>query len=248
LARAAVRHEAPRTPPTDLEALRRRGRPGPVDHLGDHGIDRHRFRVGQRFAALQSGQLQQFDDQPAEPVGLVPDPLGEAAGGLRVRALFIVHRVGERLGQELEGADGGLQLVAHVGDEVATHPAQPMRLGNVECLDRHVAAVEGNGPDMYAERLDVAPTGHVEFHLAAGPSPSSLTGQRTDDGVRDRGSAGNARSDQAHLVSGRVDEHRPVLAVQHEHADSQCVEAAPTQPLAATRPLHAVIVGPAFTR
>ena len=60
--------------------------------------------------------------------------------------------VGERLGQEPEGADGRLQLVAHVGYEVTPHGLEPLAVRYVlddgDAADRAVPVGEGDGADL----------------------------------------------------------------------------------------------------
>jgi hypothetical protein len=63
----------------DRDAAGRGGRTGPVDRLGDHLVDRHQARVGQRVGALQPRQVDELLDQPGEPVRLVLQAAGEAA-------------------------------------------------------------------------------------------------------------------------------------------------------------------------
>ena len=71
---------------------------------------------GRRLLGLDQAEVEQVVDDPREPVGLAHDPLGELARrppGRRSAAM--------RLGEQPERADRRLQLVAHVGDEVAAH-------------------------------------------------------------------------------------------------------------------------------
>src|SRR5256884_269645 len=65
-----------------------------------------------------------------------------------------------------------------------------------------------------------------------------LPGQGTDDGVRDGCPPdGGTGAQQPHLLGGRVGQHRPVLPVQDEDPDAQCVEAAPAQPFGPGAPV-----------
>ena len=68
----------------------------------------------ERVVALEPGQLDDLLDQLGEPVALGQHPPGEALHGLGV-----VGGVGDRLGEQADRADRGLQLVADVGHEVA---------------------------------------------------------------------------------------------------------------------------------
>ena len=49
----------------------------------------------------------------------------------------LVRRCLERLGEQADRADRGLQLVADVGDEVAAHVVEPVRLGAVVGEQQH---------------------------------------------------------------------------------------------------------------
>jgi hypothetical protein len=182
---------------------------GAVDDLGDHPVDRDRLGRGQRLGALQAGELEQLVHQPAHPRRLVVDPLGEAPGGHQSLRLLVagvaptarrrtLGGVEQRLGEQLQRADRGLQLVAHVRHEVAPHPGQPVRLGDVGRLDRDMRRVEGHGAQVQAERGVRSPratTGKIKLHLAAHARASHLAGQRTQDGVC-------RRSCRAHHPSG----------------------------------------------
>ena len=110
----------------DLELLGAGRGAGAVDGLGDHRVDVDRHQLGQRLAALQPGEVDQLAHQPGQPVGLVRDPAGEALHRLRV-----VGGLLDRLGQQGQRADRRLQLVPHVGDEVAADRLGAPGLGDV---------------------------------------------------------------------------------------------------------------------
>ena len=71
---------------------------------------------------LHPGEVDDLLDQAGQPGRLDLHPAGEALHGLRV-----VGRVGDRLGEQRERADRGLELVADVGDEVAADRLDPTR-------------------------------------------------------------------------------------------------------------------------
>jgi hypothetical protein len=120
--------------------------------------------------------------------------------------------------------------VADVGDEVPAYPGDPVRLGHVGRLDRHVPVAERDRPDVYPERVPSVAPGQVQLHLPAGTRAPGLSGQGTHDGVGDRrASHGRPGAQQPHLPRGRVGQHRPVVRVEHQHTDPQGVEAAPAE-------------------
>ena len=95
-----------------------------LDRLGHHEDDRdgltRRCPLG-----LEAREVEQVVDDPADPEGLEVDALGEPAGHVGV-ALDE-----EGLGQQAERADGGLELVAHVRDEVAADLLEAAALRDV---------------------------------------------------------------------------------------------------------------------
>lgn len=232
LAVAAVGGQAPLPLGHHLDPAGGGRRAGPVEHLGDHPVDRDGLRRGLRLRALEPGQLQQLLHQPAEPGGLVLDPLGEPAGGQHVLGELrgTVGRLGgvdQGLGEELQRPDRGLQLVADVGHEVPPHPGQPVRLGDVGGLDGDVPAADAHRPQVHAERVlpgVVAAPGQVELDLAPHPGPPHLPGEGTDQRVGRDGAGGGAGSEQAHRPRGRVHEHRHVVRAEHHDAGAQRVD------------------------
>ena len=95
----------------------------------------------QRLAPeLDPRQLQELVDDAGEAVGLA-DQLGREAGD-DLRLVL----VGQRLGQQRDGADRRLQLVADVGDEIRPHRVQADPLAGV--LDG------AHGPDLPAVHAD----------------------------------------------------------------------------------------------
>ena len=85
---------------------------------------------------LDAGQLEQVVDRAADPQGFGEDALREATDDIGV--VLTEHR----LGQQAQRADRRLELVADVGDEVATNGLEPASFGDV--LDaRVVSATDG---------------------------------------------------------------------------------------------------------
>ena len=82
-------------------------------------------RTRRRLLRLDLAEVEQVVDDAREAIGLAHDPVGELLHDARV-----VGR-GHRLGEQPERADRRLQLVAHVGDEVAAHALDAPRLGDV---------------------------------------------------------------------------------------------------------------------
>ena len=86
---------------------------------------------------LQPAELDDLVGEAGEPIGLDGEPLREA--------LDLVRLVGgglEGLGEQPDRADRGLELVADVGDEVAAHLVEPVRLGAVLGEQQHEAGAE----------------------------------------------------------------------------------------------------------
>ena len=81
--------------------------------------------AGRRLLGLDPAQVEQVVDDPADPEGLGVDAAGQPLGHLDVGL------GDEGLGQQAERAHGGLQLVAHVGHEVAADLLEPAALGDV---------------------------------------------------------------------------------------------------------------------
>ena len=123
-----------------------------------------------------------------------------SAGRRRART-SAVGRVQQRLGEQLQRADRGLQLVADVGHEVAADPGHAVRLGDVGGLDRDVAAAECR-PRAGARRAGspaaVATARQVQLDLAAYAGAPDLAGERTDDRVRGDRAGRAAGAQQAH--------------------------------------------------
>ena len=94
--------------------------------LLDHLVDLDRLGIGEGGAALDARELDDLLHQMGEAPGLRLHPLGEAA-----HRIGVLGRVLHGLGQQGDRADGGLQLMGHVGDEVTPGLLDPDRAGEV---------------------------------------------------------------------------------------------------------------------
>ena len=72
---------------------------------------------------LHRRQREQVADDRVEPIGLPGDDAHKAVRGRRI----VDGTVVERLRETLDGRDGRLELVRHVGDEIATHRLEPLQ-------------------------------------------------------------------------------------------------------------------------
>ena len=116
---------------------------------------RHAGRRLERVVGLQPGQLDDLLDQPAEPVGLGEHPLREP-----LDRLGVVRGVGHGLGQQPDGADRRLELVAHVGDEVAADLLDPALPGAVLDQGQHQPGAERRDPGGDVARRLAGPAHH----------------------------------------------------------------------------------------
>lgn len=104
----------------------------PVDGLGDQLVHADRLGVLEGIVVLHPRQVDELLDEVGEPGGLYLHTSGEALDGLRV-----VRGVHDGLGQEGERADGRLELVADIRDEVAPYRFDPPGLGEVLDEEQH---------------------------------------------------------------------------------------------------------------
>ncbi|KIX78569.1 hypothetical protein SF12_08350, partial [Streptomyces sp. MBRL 601] len=123
-----------------------------VHRLGDQLVDVDGLGVLHRVVVLHPGEVDQLLDEAGEPGRLDLHPPGEPLDRLRV-----VGRVPDRLGEQGEGADRGLQLVADVGDEVAAYGFDAAGLGEVLDQEQYQAGAERGDPRGDGE--PVAPAG-----------------------------------------------------------------------------------------
>jgi hypothetical protein len=188
--------------------------PAAVHRLGDQLVHGDRFRVDQPVVVLDPGEFDDLLDQAGQPGGLDQHPAGEAADRLGV-----VAGVLDGLGEQGQGAHRGLQLVRHIGDEVAADRLDPAGLGQV--LDQHQdqPGAERGDPDRDGESvaaLLAATPGDVQVRL---PYLAVAAGQPGHDQHlvhRDR-----AAPDQPQGIRGRAGLDHLVAVVQHHGAGAQ---------------------------
>ena len=125
----------------DLDGLVLGGQPGPVDGVLSSLRQVDGVRLAERGGDLQPGQVDDLLHEPGQPGRLHLHPLGEPGHRLRV-----VVGVEDRLGQQGQPADGGLQLVRHVGDEVAPDLLEPAGLAAVVDEEQHVLGAQRRDP------------------------------------------------------------------------------------------------------
>ncbi len=104
---------------------------------GDDVLDVDERGVLQHGRALEPGEFDDLADQARQTGGLALHAPREAVDGLRV-----VLGVHDRLGEQGDAADGGLQLVADVGHEVTAGLLDPAPLGLVVDEQQEVAHAE----------------------------------------------------------------------------------------------------------
>jgi hypothetical protein len=171
-----------------------------VDRFGDHPVDLDGNRVLDGLAALEAGEVHQVVDQVGQTHGLALHPRGEALDGLGV----VAGRL-DRLGEQRQRPDRGLELVGHVGDEVAAYGVHALRLGQVLEQDEHGGGRERGDPGaqvedagaqrgsayvdlLLADDAVAAHGGHERAHLGGGdPAPrDDAQGGCGGGGVEDR--------------------------------------------------------------
>ncbi len=128
---------------------------------------------------LQPGQVDDLLDERGQPDRLALHPLGEVPDGVRV-----VGRVVHGLGEQVERADRRLQLVAHVGDEVAADLLDPAGLGAVVDEDEHVLGAERRDPGVDDEPGPAERAAReLELPLPDQAEPAGLRGHLAQLGV-----------------------------------------------------------------
>ena len=118
----------------ELDAARLRCHPVLVDGASDDLVDLDELRLGQRIRRLQARELDDLLGDAGEPLATPwsgASRTGAPAPGRRRRC--------ERLGEQADRADRRLELVADVGDEVAAHLVEAVRLGAVVGEQQDVA-------------------------------------------------------------------------------------------------------------
>ena len=104
----------------------------------DDGVEAHQLGRAQRVGPCSRDRSMMSCTSSASRPASCLHPAGEPAHCLRV-----VRGVHQRLGEQRDGPDRGLELVADVRDEVAAYGVDPVLLGAV--LDQEQDMVEPSG-------------------------------------------------------------------------------------------------------
>ena len=153
-------------------------------HPANQRPDPNRLEHQRHGPGLQTGEVQQLLDQARQPLGLLQHHLHRLPVGL-------FHAVQEVLQVRPQRGDGRLQLVGHIGHQVAPEPLEALQLGRhpVERLGKApdlVAALHGDALAVVAARQPFRGRGHVADGLrhAPGHEPRQPEGDRRGDGPR----------------------------------------------------------------
>ena len=140
-----------------------------VDRGLDDLVDLDRQRRVDRGVGLQPRELDDLLDEPGQPLGLGDHPAAEALHRLRV-----VGRVVHGLGEQPDRADRCLELVAHVGDEVAADRLDlPLPRPVLDQREHQPGAERGDAGGDVARRQAVGPA-HQQLGLADRPVAAYL--------------------------------------------------------------------------
>ena len=112
-----------------------------VDRPGDDLVDLDIDGLVERVVALEAGELDDLLHQPGQALALGVHPAGEA-----LHRLGVVGGVDDGVGEQLDGADRRLQLVAHVGHEVAPDRLHPAFAGPVLDQGEHQLGAQRRHP------------------------------------------------------------------------------------------------------
>jgi hypothetical protein len=148
---AAVDDDTPLTRPEQVDALGLRVDPAAVEGRLDHRVETDRGRLLDRVVGLDAGELDDLLDEAGQPLALDLHASGEA-----LHRVGVVRRVLDGFGEQGEGTDRGLELVAHVGDEVAPDRVEAAFLGAVLDEDENQLGSDrrhpgGDGDDILPE-------------------------------------------------------------------------------------------------
>ena len=188
-----------------MPALVRRG-PHPLDGVGHHQVHQHRL-AWRGLLGLDAGQVEQVVDDAAHPEGLVVDAAGQALRHLGVGL------GDQRLGQQAERAHRRLELVAHVGHEVAADLLEPPALRDV--LDQRDHA-ERPAPvvDLVRPHLQRAPGRAVEVERAL--RRALVPGVLEELGHRLGGEGITVAADHQGIGPAVAIDHGAVLVTEHD--------------------------------
>ncbi len=200
----------------DLQAALVRRGAHPLNGIGHDEVDQHGL-AGRGLLGLDAREVEQVIDDAADPEGLVVDAAGQP---LRHVGVGLGD---ERLGQQAQRAHRRLELVAHVGHEVAADLLEPAPLRDVlnerDDPERPAAVV-----DLAGAHLQRAPGRAVEVEGALGRA--LVPGVLQDVGHRLRGQGVAVAADHEGVGPAVAVDHGAVLVAEH-HALGEGVERAP---------------------
>ena len=190
----------------DLDAALVGRGPHPLDGVGHHQVDQHRL-ARRRLLGLDAGQVEEVVDDAAHPEGLGVDPAGQA---LRHLGVGLGH---QGLGQQPQRAHRRLELVAHVGHEVAADLLEAPAFRDV--LDQRDHA-RGPAPvvDLAGPHLEGAAGRSVEVEGALGRT--LVPGVLENLGHRLGGQGVTVAADHQGVGPAVAVDHRAVLVAEHD--------------------------------
>ena len=103
-----------------------------ASHLGafrsvtDKGVDVDRLRAQANLARLHPVEVQHLPDHPVQPLGIAVDVVGQSFDLVRTKAV-----VQQDLAEALDSHQGGAELVADHGDELALELIEALEAGEV---------------------------------------------------------------------------------------------------------------------
>ena len=112
-----------------------------VDRAGDDLVGLDGDRLVEGVVALEAGELDDLLHEPGEPLALGVHPACEA-----LHRLGVVGGVDDGVGEQLDRTDRGLELVAHVGHEVASDRLHPALAGAVLDQREHQLGAQRRDP------------------------------------------------------------------------------------------------------
>ncbi|VXB79402.1 hypothetical protein PSCLAVI8L_180245 [Pseudoclavibacter sp. 8L] len=192
----------------DVDAAHLGGHARLVDGEREDLVDRDELRVCEGVARLQPGQLDELVGDRGQAQALLAEPPREV-----LDLLHVTRRLRDGLREQRDRADGGLELVTHIGHEVSAHALdakrlrailrqhqeEPRREGRRTHPDMDFRAPEGTSGDLevLSDRLALTPR-----LIHNGPDALVEAPAGTDEPLR-RGSRGGLVD-----VPGRVgDDH-----------------------------------------
>ena len=153
----------------DGDLLGRRVDCAGVDRGGDHVVDTERLRSLERVVALEPRELDDLLDQSGQPFTLLEHPTRKA-----LDRLGVVGCVVDGLRQQANRADGRLELVADVGDEVAADGLHPSLAGSVLDQRQHQPCTQRRHPGGHIARGQPGSAADHQFGLPDLAVPAHL--------------------------------------------------------------------------